>query len=133
MDWENDENIAFLSDESVQMQVLFVGGGNAYVLFRTGELCEYVNRALAKYVLEHTYSLNLAVAVVEKTEDYSFGSLGHSACSDCVNVTGGNILKCNITGITKGIKGYPGEKKASLDKTIIGSVKYNNDFGVSYT
>ena len=71
LDWENDENIVFLNDESVQMQVLFVGGGNAYVLFRTGELCECVNRALAKYVLEHTYSLNLAVAVVEKTEDYS--------------------------------------------------------------
>lgn len=71
LDWEKDENIAFLNDERVQMQVLFIGGGNAYVLFRTGELCEHVNRALAKYVLEHTYSLNLAVAVVEKTEDYS--------------------------------------------------------------
>ena len=71
LEWEQDENIAFLTDESVQMQVLFVGGGNAYVLFRRGEICEIVNRALAKYVLDNTYSLNLAIAVVEKTDNYS--------------------------------------------------------------
>lgn len=71
LDWEQDEEDTFRKDESVQMQVLFVGGGNAYVLFRKGETCEVVNRALAKYVLERTYSLNLAVAVVAKTEDYS--------------------------------------------------------------
>lgn len=48
------------------MQVLFIGGGNAYVLFRNGAECEKVNRFLAKYIMEQTYSLNLAVAVVEK-------------------------------------------------------------------
>ena len=71
IDWENDRHDAFLVNENVQMQILFIGGGNAYVLFRHGEICELVNRALAKYVLENTYSLNLAVAVVEKTENYS--------------------------------------------------------------
>lgn len=69
-DWENDKEDAFLTDESIKMQVLFIGGGNAYVLFRSGTDCERLNRILAKYVLEHTYSLNLAVAVVEKTESY---------------------------------------------------------------
>ena len=71
-DWEEDNPEAFLKDENVRMQVLFVGGGNAYVLYRTGEICEKANRFLAKYILEQTYSLNLAVAVVEKTEDYNF-------------------------------------------------------------
>lgn len=70
-DWEKDDPNAFLSDVTVQMQVLFVGGGNAYVLFRKGALCEKVNRALAKYVLDNTYSLNLAVAVVEMTGSYN--------------------------------------------------------------
>lgn len=70
LDWENDVADAFLNDENVKMQVLFVGGGNAYVLYRNGETCEIVNRALAKYVLDETYSLNLAVAVVEKTDSY---------------------------------------------------------------
>ena len=71
LDWENNSESAFLDDSDIQMQVLFIGGGNAYVLFRKGEVCEKVNRSLAKYVLDNTYSLNLAVAVVEKTENYS--------------------------------------------------------------
>lgn len=72
LDWTKEENTpdAFETNNTVQMQVLFIGGGNAYVLYRTGELCKKVNRAFAKYILEHTYSLNLAVAVVEKTSNY---------------------------------------------------------------
>lgn len=68
--WTSDNEVAFLSDESILMQVLFIGGGNAYVLFRDGKICETVNRELAKYVLDNTYSLNLAVAVVPKSADY---------------------------------------------------------------
>ena len=69
-DWQNDSDTAFQENSSVLMQVMFVGGGNAYVLFRSGEICRQVNRFLARYILERTYSLNLAVAVVEKTDNY---------------------------------------------------------------
>lgn len=70
-DWENDDSEAFLSDESIQMQVLFIGGGNAYVLYRNKDICTKLNRGLSKYILEHTYSLNLAVAVIDKTDNYN--------------------------------------------------------------
>lgn len=69
-EWEHDNATAFLDDGSIIMQVLFIGGGNAYVLFREGQQCQKISRFLAKYVLEKTYSLNLAVAVVEKTASY---------------------------------------------------------------
>lgn len=69
-DWETDDVEAFLKDTSVKMQVMFVGGGNAYVLFRSGTICQNVNRYFSKYVLEKTYSLNLAIAVIEKTASY---------------------------------------------------------------
>lgn len=69
--WEEDDPDAFLTDPDIRMQVLFIGGGNAYALFRKGEECERFNRKLAKYMLEHTYSLQLSVAVIEKTESYS--------------------------------------------------------------
>lgn len=69
-DWRQDDATAFLKDKTVQMQVMFVGGGNAYVLFRKGGICEIVNRFLARYILDRTYSLNLAVAVVPKTDSY---------------------------------------------------------------
>lgn len=71
-DWKNDDPKVFLENPEIEMQVMFVGGGNAYVLFRRGEECRNVNRFLAKYVLERTYSLNLAVAVVKKTNAYDY-------------------------------------------------------------
>ena len=65
-----DEKLEFLQDEAVKAQILFIGGGNAYILYREKELCLAVNRYMSKYVLEHTYSLQLAVAVIEKSENY---------------------------------------------------------------
>ena len=70
-EWKTDDPKAFLEkDSAVLLQVMFVGGGNAYVLYRNGALCSKVNKFLGKYVLEKTYSLNVAVAVVEKTDSY---------------------------------------------------------------
>ena len=70
-DWRNDSPTAFMDNADIIMQILFVGGGNAYAVFRTGEICSRVNRFLAKYLMDATYSLNLAVAVVEKTDSYA--------------------------------------------------------------
>lgn len=71
INWEDKSDAEYLSNPQIQMQVLFIGGGNAYVLYRKGEVCELFNKKLAKYVLEHTYSLQLAVAVIAKTDNYS--------------------------------------------------------------
>lgn len=71
INWEEDDPKAYLTNSEIQMQVMFIGGGNAYVLYRKGEVCETFNRKIAKYMLEHTYSLQLAVSVVEKTDSYS--------------------------------------------------------------
>lgn len=70
-DWENDNPHAFLTNPNVQMQVMFIGGGNAYVLFRGETVCRDVNQFLGKYVLTETYSLNLAVAVRKKRDSYA--------------------------------------------------------------
>ena len=58
VEWNNGDTAdAFIKDGSkVLMQVMFVGGGNAYVLFRNGSICSEVNRYLGKYVLDKTYS-----------------------------------------------------------------------------
>lgn len=80
------------------------------------------------YVKDNVLGVGTLTYVVPET--MAFGSLGHSACSDTVNISGGTILKCYINGINKGIKGIPGEKRALLDKETIGKVKINNDFGL---
>ena len=55
VDWKNDNPLEFLNNKNIVMQVMFIGGGNAYVLFRDKTTCQKVNRFLGKYVLEKTY------------------------------------------------------------------------------
>lgn len=71
LSWENNEELKILSDENMAAQVLFIGGGNAYVMYRDRELAVKVNKKMARYVLDETYSLQLAIAMVNKTESYA--------------------------------------------------------------
>lgn len=72
--WCDDDNgplpfeLKELKDKDVY--VLYIGGGNAYVSFRDAELCKQINRYMSKYIIEHTYSLQLATAFVDQTGDY---------------------------------------------------------------
>lgn len=58
-------------DNKYDIQVLYIGGGNGVVLYSSKTLCVDMNKSMSMYVLEHTYSLQLAVAYVEKTDNYS--------------------------------------------------------------
>lgn len=69
--WEDNEEFRILSDDSIAAQVLFIGGGNAYVMYRDKALAVAVNKKMARYVLDETYSLQLAVAMVDKSDSYS--------------------------------------------------------------
>lgn len=53
-----------------KLQVLYIGGGNAVVICESRELCVQINRIMSKYVIEKTYSLQLAAAMVLVTKDY---------------------------------------------------------------
>lgn len=57
-------------NDILDVQVLYIGGGNAYVLYRDRELCVEINKKMAKHIIEETYSLQLAVAIVDKTDSY---------------------------------------------------------------
>ncbi|MCD8097697.1 MAG: hypothetical protein LUE31_06640 [Lachnospiraceae bacterium] len=71
LDWETEKGqIASLRGVDVDAEVLFIGGGNAYILYRSRAFCQEISRRMARYVLEHTYSLQLATAVIERTENY---------------------------------------------------------------
>lgn len=75
LDWEkgckkDKEMLRFLADDAIKIQVLYEGGGNAFVLFRTKQLCTQVNRFMARIVLEKSYSLQLAVATVPLSSSY---------------------------------------------------------------
>lgn len=70
-----DENGALPYDVSkasdTDVQVLYIGGGNAFVSFQDEDICQRVNHRMSRYVLEKTYSLQLAIAVTDQTEKYA--------------------------------------------------------------
>lgn len=71
LEWCEDDGPLEYSDESADVQTLYIGGGNAFVIFSSAELCQKVNRLMSKYVLENTYSLQLAIAITPKTDNYA--------------------------------------------------------------
>lgn len=61
---------AFDADDGVRAEVLYIGGGNAYVAYRDARLAEQANRFIARRVLRETHTLSLASACVYMTDDY---------------------------------------------------------------
>lgn len=69
--WCDDKNAKIYTDNSDKdVVVLYVGGGNACVLYINKDVAVKMNREMSRYTLDKTYSLQLAVAMVEKTESY---------------------------------------------------------------
>ena len=66
---EDPDNVPYFDDQKIRAQVVTIGGGNAFMLYRTGRPCSEVSKAFSRYILEHTYSLQVAVAAVAKTEN----------------------------------------------------------------
>lgn len=68
-DWDSTGDIPYFHDPRILIQLIYVGGGNAFVLYRKGSICQQINRRISRYFLDHSYSLTLAAGVVEKTDD----------------------------------------------------------------
>ena len=73
LEWRTDGGpLAFCQiNEQIQVQVLYIGGGNAYIMYACKSLCIAINRIMAKYILDKTYSLKLTVAVHVKSDNYN--------------------------------------------------------------
>lgn len=71
LDWEKQEyKEPQGTGTEYDVQVLFVGGGNAFVQYSSENLCHKVNRKLARLILDRTYSMQLACISKEKSSDY---------------------------------------------------------------
>lgn len=72
IDWEKNNENDYLGNKKIKMEVIFIGGGNAYVLYRSKAICENVNNYLQYYVLKNSYSLKVAIAKVELDDSNDF-------------------------------------------------------------
>lgn len=65
--------IEFSGDKALNcdVYVLYIGGGNAYVMYQNRETALKINKKMSVFVLKNTYSLQLATAMVDVTGNYS--------------------------------------------------------------
>lgn len=83
------------------------------------------NYSLGLYVKDSILGVGTLTYYDIKTGKYA--ALGHNACN---NMISGNIRTSYVNGITKGIRGIPGEKKASVGSEILGNITLNNEIGI---
>lgn len=69
--WDDENGYIEYTGDNKEIQVLYIGGGNAFVLFKDRELSTRINRRMSKYVIDKTYSLQLAIACVDCTGNYA--------------------------------------------------------------
>lgn len=71
-DWESQEKFEILSAPEVIAEIIYIGGGNAMVVYRELSLCQAVNQELNHRILEKCEGIYLACAFLE-TDLSSFG------------------------------------------------------------
>ena len=73
LEWEKgeeEEEVKPFKMSEKAVQVLYIGGGNAYVIYNGNDLYRNINKIMSKYIIEHTYSLQLAGVGVKGTDTY---------------------------------------------------------------
>lgn len=70
-EWRNEKGpLKYIDNDTKDIKVVYIGGGNAYVIYSSKPLALRVSKMMARYTIDATYSLQLATAIVEKTGDY---------------------------------------------------------------
>lgn len=69
---DRPEDFRFCEDKTDRLycEVLYCGGGNLLVVWKTEELARDAGRFMSKYVLEQAYSLSLSYATVKMSDSY---------------------------------------------------------------
>ncbi len=70
LEWCNTDGPIAYTEKDRRVQVLYIGGGNAYLIYESKELAVEISRIMARYTIDNTYSLQLAVAITDKTDSY---------------------------------------------------------------
>lgn len=122
LDWEegdDDNKIAKpFQPSNKSVQVLYIGGGNAYVMYKNKDLCVAINKKMSKYIIENTYSLQLATTYVEVTGDYE---KDYEKLREEMNKVKANMSEAKPLGALPIMKteiktGYPAVADVEIDK-----------------
>lgn len=118
LDWEEGDDYKKFQPSNKSVQVLYIGGGNAYVMYKNKDLCVAINKKMSKYIIENTYSLQLATTYVEVTGDYEkdYDKLREEMNKVKANMSGAKPLGALPIMKTEIKTGYPAVADVEIDK-----------------
>lgn len=71
LDWYDKKGpLRYDDQQNNDFTVLYIGGGNACAVIKNRELAVQINKYMSRYIIDHTYALQLAVAIIEKSDSY---------------------------------------------------------------
>lgn len=87
-------------------------------------------KSIGLYIKDQIIGVGTLTFIDPKTKIYA--SLGHGIFDTAIAVgtTTGKVVHSNVETIKKGTPGVPGEKRASIEKTVIGTILKNEVTGV---
>ena len=65
-----DKQIPYFHNEKILIQAIVISAGYAFILFRTGRLCQKIIRKVSRYFLDKTHILEISACAVEKTGSF---------------------------------------------------------------
>lgn len=69
VDWQDNSGFELFSDKAMRAEVIFIGGGNALVMYRDHSLYGEVNKELAIQLIEKSYTLTFVTESIVFTSD----------------------------------------------------------------
>lgn len=126
-------SVAYFHNPKIKMQIITIGGGNAFAIYRSGRIAQKINRLFSSYLLHETYSLEVAIAVVEKTNDMEYDNnrlyleLDRSKNSGVIPFPLSSIAVCDTEGTT----GFPTTNRGHqtfLNYSTVSKIKRNQSF-----
>lgn len=68
-EWRESKEFRIPKDDKLEAEIIYIGGGNAMVAYKNGEIERKVTKAFSRLVFEKSFSLNIAMASIETPFD----------------------------------------------------------------
>lgn len=65
-----EQDFKMFMDENLAAEIIYIGGGNAYIAYKSKEIAVEITKLFSKTVYDNTYSLSVAVGFVKVCDKF---------------------------------------------------------------
>lgn len=102
-DWKNGQKFSIekFIESGADGEVIYEGGGNLYMIFRSRDIYIKANRVFSRMLLDKTYSVSLVASCVDTTDNFLDDRKRLYEENSRIKSTGNVSLPCNVLPITQ--------------------------------